>query len=161
MNEGCNILNSWQVYCSLNHLLNECMMSLPESMNQRVSVTEWTLLVTNSGKSEITAKLSFYSCPSAIQWASTISTTWQCACRWMSLKFCDCFPHSMGVSKSHTLNERHLIRRHFKDSTLNTLFFFFCVKKGYVELLRLLAMEIRARFYGTTCHFRLAICFEQ
>lgn len=38
-------------------------MSLPESMNQRVSVTEWTLLGTNSGKSEITAKLSFYSAP--------------------------------------------------------------------------------------------------
>lgn len=143
---------SWQVSYSLNHLLNERMMSLPESMNQRVGVTERTLLGPDSGKSEITEKLSFYSCTSAIQWTSTISTTWKNGCRLMGLKVCECFPHSMEASKSHPLNERHLIRRHFKDSTL---------KKGYFELLILLTMEISARFYGTTCHFRLAICFEQ
>lgn len=143
---------SWQVFYSLNQLLNEHMMSLPESMNQRVSVTEWTLLGPDSGKSKIDEKLSFYSCIGAIQWISTISTTWKDACRLMGLTVCECFPHSMKASKSHPLNERHLIRRHFKDSTL---------KKRYFELLILLTMEISARFYGTTCYFRLAICFEQ
>lgn len=107
--------------------LNKHIMCLPESLNQGVSMTERVLLKDRFSKSRNHCKLilPFLCLSNPVD--MNISTICKCISRWMSLKLYDCFLYSTGASMSHPLNERHLIRRHFKVSALNIFFSFMCV----------------------------------